>query len=68
MQNVTVSLSQDKKTATIKIRLDEDHGPSKSRKTTIVASTGTAGQIGDTGVYLGLNAYKYPETPYPPEN
>jgi hypothetical protein len=62
MQNVTVSLSADKKTATIKIKLDEVHGPSKSGKTEIVGTTGGVAQIADTGVYLGVNAFKYPDS------
>lgn len=38
--------------------LDNDEGLSASRKTRIVASTHGNQQIGDTGVYLGLNAYR----------
>lgn len=38
--------------------LDNDEGLSSSGKTRIVASTHGNQQIGDTGVFLGLNAYK----------
>lgn len=42
---------------TLKIDLKKDHGPSKSGKTTIVASTQGNVAIPGTSVILGLNAY-----------
>jgi hypothetical protein len=42
----------------ISFPLDSDEGPSASRKTRIVASTRGNQQIEDTGVFLGLNAYR----------
>lgn len=38
--------------------LDSDEGLSSSGKTRIVASTRGNQEIGDTGVFLGLNAYR----------
>lgn len=42
----------------ISFPLDNDEGLSSSKKTRIVASTHGNLEIGDTGVFLGLNAYK----------
>lgn len=42
----------------ISFPLDNDEGLSASRKTRIVASTRGNQEIGDTGVFLGLNAYR----------
>lgn len=42
----------------ISFPLDNDEGLSASKKTRIVASTHGNQEIGDTGVILGLNAYR----------
>ena len=42
----------------ISFPLDNDEGLSSSGKTRIVASTHGNQQIEDTGVFLGLNAYR----------
>ncbi|MGE0227474.1 MAG: hypothetical protein AB7I38_04005 [Dehalococcoidia bacterium] len=42
----------------ISFPLDNDEGLSSSGKTRIVASTRGNQEIGDTGVFLGLNAYR----------
>lgn len=42
----------------ISFPLDSDEGLSASRKTRIVASTRGNQEIADTGVFLGLNAYR----------
>lgn len=42
----------------ISFPLDNDEGLSTSRKTMIVASTRGNQEIEDTGVFLGLNAYR----------
>lgn len=42
---------------TITVDLSKTHGPSKSRKTTIVASTQGNVPVGD-GAVLGLNVYR----------
>jgi hypothetical protein len=44
--------------AYISFPLDNDEGLSSSGKTRIVASTHGNQQIGDTGVFMGLNAYR----------
>lgn len=56
MTNVDIQVKDGK--AIITIDLKAEHGPSKSGKTTIVASTGGNQQIPGTDVTLGLNAYK----------
>lgn len=43
---------------TLTIDLDKNFGPSASGKSIIVASTGGNKPIGDTGIFLGVNAYK----------
>jgi hypothetical protein len=46
-------------TLVITCNLDEDYGPSKSGKTTIIASTeGNIAIPGHDGIKLGLNLYK----------
>lgn len=45
----------------IVIDLSKTFGRSKSGKTVIVASTEGNQQVGETGIFLGLNAYKYPD-------
>jgi hypothetical protein len=47
----------------ISFPLDNDEGLSSSGKTRIVASTHSNQQIADTGVFLGLNAYRPVERP-----
>lgn len=56
MQNVNVTVKGS--IATIVIDLSKDFGKSASGKSTIVASTHGNVQMGDTGVTLGLNAYR----------
>lgn len=56
MQNVTVSVKGN--IATITIDLSKDFGKSASGKSNIVASTHGNVQVENTGVTLGLNAYR----------
>ena len=60
MQNVDVKVKDGK--AVITIDLNKEFGPSRTGKTIIVASTHGNQPIGDNGVRLGLNAYKFPTT------
>lgn len=46
-------------TVTITIDLTADHGESGSGKSRIVTSTRGNKEIGDTGVFLGVNAFRY---------
>lgn len=57
-QGIEVKVSPDGKTATVKIDLTGNLGPSSSKKTVIVAKTGKAIQAGEA--YLGITAYRYP--------
>jgi hypothetical protein len=57
---VNVDFSKDGKTATITINLAKDFGPSKSGKTTQVASTlgnPMIATVGGKQIFLGVNAY-----------
>lgn len=56
MKNVDLQVSGD--ILTIKIDLSDDYGPSKSGKSTIIASTEGNIIIPDTDVKLGLNCYR----------
>lgn len=59
MKNVTTKLEGQK--LTIVIDLSQDHGPSKSGKTLVVATTeGNADVPGFPGFKLGINCYKAP--------
>jgi hypothetical protein len=53
-KNVGYKIEKNK--MTIEIDLSKDFGPSKSGKTTIIASTGGNQKI--NGIVLGLNCYK----------
>lgn len=55
MKNVKVQKDGD--TLTLIIDLGQDNGPSKSGKTTIVATTGGNVDLGE-GFRLGVNCYK----------
>lgn len=56
-----VSMSVDEKGClTIKIDLTKDFGNSASGKTVIVGTTSGNVPIGDTGVTIGINAYRKP--------
>jgi len=57
MKNVKMTV--EGKTLTITVDLTQTHGPSKSGKTTIIASSeGNVDVPGAPGVKLGLNVYK----------
>ncbi len=58
MTNVEHTVKDGK--LTIVVKLGEDHGPSKSGKTTIVASTHGAVPVADGGAVfqVSLNVYK----------
>jgi len=56
MQNVDIKVKGN--VATITIDLSKDYGPSKSGKTTIVATTAGNVTVEGTDVVLGLNCYK----------
>jgi len=56
MTNIDIEL--DGKTLILKIDLSENHGPSKSGKTTIIATTSGNTKIPGTDAILGLNCYK----------
>lgn len=56
MRNVDIKVKGN--IATITIELNQDHGPSASGKTNLVASTGGNFAIPGTDVVLGLNAYR----------
>jgi len=54
-----VELAVDGNILTIKVDLSEEHGPSSSGKTIIIASTeGNVSVPGRDGVNVGLNVYK----------
>ncbi len=59
MRNIEMSL--EKNELIIKVDLTKEYGKSKSGKTIIIASSQGNVPISDTGAYLGLNIYKYPE-------
>ena len=56
MKNVELKLSKDKDQMIITVDLSKNFGPSKSGKTTIIATTG--GNQDFEGVTIGLNVYK----------
>lgn len=59
-KNVAVKTVGNKMTITVD--LGKEQGPSKSGKTTVIASTlGNKGIPGHEGVFLGVNVYKYAE-------
>ena len=59
MKNVTMTTEND--ILTIKVNLAEEHGPSSSGKTTIVATTAGNVAIPDNeDIKVGLNIYKKP--------
>jgi hypothetical protein len=61
MKNVKISVSSDKKTATITIDLTKRLGPSASGKKMMVGTTGGNQVIPGTDVTIGINAYTDPE-------
>ena len=56
MQNVDIKVEGNM--AIITIELDKEFGPSSTGKTIIVASTRGTVDIPNTGIRLGLNAFK----------
>ena len=64
MTNVEYEIDHinDKPVLRITVKLDETHGPSKSGKTIVVASSRGNKRIEGTDCFFGLNIYKYPET------
>jgi len=58
MKNIQVKVSPDGSQLQVTIDLEQDFGPSKSGKTTIIASTEGNQSITPDGVVLGLNVYK----------
>lgn len=59
MINTEMNLNGDK--LTIEVDLSKEFGKSKSGKTIVIASTKGNKEIENTGCYIGLNVYKYPE-------
>jgi hypothetical protein len=60
MDNVIVEVKGNKMVITVDLK--KDLGPSKSGKTTLIATTGGNTKLAANGngeVYLGLNVYKY---------
>jgi hypothetical protein len=55
-KNVKAEVKGDK--LVLEINLKEDHGPSKSGKTRIIATTSGNQKIAGTDVVLGLNCYR----------
>lgn len=58
MKNVVTKVSADKKKLTIEIDLTANHGPSKSGKTVIIATTEGNQKVDGTDVVLGINCYR----------
>jgi hypothetical protein len=57
MQNVKMTVEGNK--LTIEVDLSEEHGPSSSGKTTIIATTSGNAPVPDReGVQVGLNVFK----------
>ena len=56
-----VSITQKDQILTITVDLSKEFGRSKSGKTIIIASTGGNKEVA-TGIHIGLNVYKYPES------
>jgi len=56
-----VSYVVEGKLLIVTMDLSKTFGPSSSGKTEIVATTGGSKEVGETGVMLGINAFKYPE-------
>lgn len=59
MINTEMNLDGDK--LTIEVDLSKEQGKSKSGKTIVITSTKGNKEIENTGCYIGLNVYKYPE-------
>lgn len=59
MRNVTITTKGTK--MTIVVDTSKDFGLSKSGKTVSIASTQGNKQVEESGVFVGLNVYKYPE-------
>ena len=57
LEMTNVKIKVEKKMLTITVDLSKDSGPSKSGKSTIIASTQGNESIGD-GIIVGLNVYK----------
>jgi len=55
-QNAVVTVKGNE--LTIKVNLGKNLGPSKSGKTTMIATTGGNQEVAP-GTFLGLNVYKY---------
>lgn len=56
--NCGIKINADASRLTITIDLEQEHGPSKSGKTIVIAST--KGNVQPApGIYLGVNCYKY---------
>ena len=55
-KNATIAIDK-KGIMTITVDTNKDFGPSKSGKTTIIAST--EGNVREGDVFIGLNVYKY---------
>jgi len=56
MKNATIAIDK-KGIMTITVDTNKEFGPSKSGKTTCVAST--EGNVREGNVFVGLNVYKY---------
>jgi ABC-type uncharacterized transport system YnjBCD ATPase subunit len=52
-----IAIEREGSTLTITIDLSKSQGPSKSGKSTVIATTGGNKEIA-TGVYMGLNIYR----------
>jgi len=58
---LNIDMQVDNEILTIEVDLSKEFGPSKSGKTIVIASTKGNKEVEDTGCYIGLNVYKYPE-------
>ena len=57
MKNITTKVENGKLVITVDLK--KEFGPSKSGKTTIIASTeGNPAVEGTTGIFFGVNVYK----------
>jgi hypothetical protein len=59
MKNVTVKMG-DKGILTITVDTNKSQGMSASGKTEIIGTTSGNVEVEDSGVFVGLNVYKYP--------
>jgi hypothetical protein len=58
-KGITMETTEDGKTLIVKIDLTQDHGPSSSGKTRIVASTNGNQRVpGNDAIQIGINAFK----------